>query len=261
VLLALIALRARWRSGFSADGLEIGEALIGDYNNCGMTRREYRTRVERLLKWELITLRPTPKGTIAKLTSSAVFDINECPTSDENRPSKRPTLLPLKNHTERPPQRPTDGQQTANKRPLTKNERRKERKNHDDTRAPARTRETGAAQSANGKSSSSIWSSNLEEAEKDSLWPQFENYCLSNGGAPTLRGWNTWRPKQSTTSGQHTRSSGEIAGRSLPVAKRNKIINRLNERKQRVMRTFPDGKFAPWAKKELAGIQRQLEKL
>jgi hypothetical protein len=67
----------------------------------------------------------------------------------------------------------------------------------DDTRAHARTRETAAGQRANGKSSSSVWSSNLEEAQKDSLWLQFENYCLSNGGAPTLKGWNTWRPKQS----------------------------------------------------------------
>jgi hypothetical protein len=119
-LLALIAFRARWRSGFSADGLEIGEALIGDHKNCGMTRREYRTRLARLLKWGLITARPTPKGTIAKLASNAVFDINPSPNewltsaaNAKNRPSKRPTVSPLKNHAERPTERPTGGQQAA----------------------------------------------------------------------------------------------------------------------------------------------------
>jgi hypothetical protein len=49
----------------------------------------------------------------------------------------------------------------------------------------------------NGQSSSLVWSLSLEEAKKDPLWVQFENYCLTSGGAPTLKGWNTWRPKQS----------------------------------------------------------------
>ena len=50
-LLTVIALRARWRATFSADNLQIGEARIGDYKNWGMTRREYRTCVDRLVKW------------------------------------------------------------------------------------------------------------------------------------------------------------------------------------------------------------------
>ncbi len=119
-LLALIAFRARWRSAFDADGLEIGEALIGDYKKCGMTRRQGRTRLARLVKWGLISIRPTPKGTIAKLISTAVFDINSPPnewlTSEANatnRPSERPTVSPLTNQAERPTERPTSGQQAA----------------------------------------------------------------------------------------------------------------------------------------------------
>jgi hypothetical protein len=135
-LLGQIAFRARWRSTFSADGLEIGEALIGDYKKCGMTRREFRTRVLRLVKWGQITVRPTRKGTIARLTSTAAFDINsspnECLTNEQNaknRPSERPTVLPMATDTERPTERPTAGQLEANRRPLTNKERRKQGKN------------------------------------------------------------------------------------------------------------------------------------
>ena len=75
-----------------------------------------------------LSARPTPKGTIAKLTSTDVFDINIQPneylTSEQNT-KKRPTVLPMKTDAKRP----TGGQQAANKRPLTnndKNERKKE---------------------------------------------------------------------------------------------------------------------------------------
>jgi hypothetical protein len=74
-LLAQIAYRARWHAGFDVDGLEVGEALIGDFKNCGMTRWQYRGRLARLVKWGFVTARPTNKGTIAKLVSTAVFDL------------------------------------------------------------------------------------------------------------------------------------------------------------------------------------------
>jgi len=48
---------------------------------------------------------------------------------------------------------------------------------------------------------------------------------------------------------------------TMPIAMRNRIINRLNERKQRIMRTFPDGDHPAWARQELAKIQQQLDKL
>jgi Helix-turn-helix domain len=67
---------------------------------------------------------------------------------------------------------------------------------HDDMRAHTTTRETAAAQSANKKSSSSDLVSNLEEAEKHPLWPEFAAYCESQGGKATPKGFNTWLPKQ-----------------------------------------------------------------
>src|SRR5262249_26375718 len=73
-LLAQIAIRARWRTAFSSDGLELGEARIGDHESVGMTRAQHRTRVNRLKRWQLITIRTTSKGTIAKLISTLVFD-------------------------------------------------------------------------------------------------------------------------------------------------------------------------------------------
>src|SRR6476659_7347308 len=75
-LLALIAQRARWRTLLSSDGLEIGEAMLGDCEDFGMTRAIYRNRLKKLIRWEQITTRRTNKGTIAKLISSLVFDIN-----------------------------------------------------------------------------------------------------------------------------------------------------------------------------------------
>jgi hypothetical protein len=77
-LLALIARRARWRSRFNTKGLELGEALIGisDHETLRITEQQYKTRVKKLRKWGQITTRPTNKGTIAKLVSSLVFDIN-----------------------------------------------------------------------------------------------------------------------------------------------------------------------------------------
>jgi len=132
-LLGLIAVRARWRATFSADGLQIGEAFIGDYKNCGMTRRQYRTRVDRLEKWGFIETRTTCKGTIAKLRSNAVFDINSSQGARlsgadpaTNRPAERPITSPVENGAERPTERPTPDQQTANTRPVTKKEIMKE---------------------------------------------------------------------------------------------------------------------------------------
>lgn len=105
-LLAQIARRARWRNAFSADGLEIGEALIGDYESLGMTRAQYRTRLHRLEKWQQITARTTNKGTIAKLISSLVFDVNTGHFSQQNN-QRIASKSPADNH------------QTTNESPLT----------------------------------------------------------------------------------------------------------------------------------------------
>jgi hypothetical protein len=119
-LLAVIAMRARWRSAFDVRGLTFGEALVGDYKKIGFTRKQYRTRLTRLAECGLVSTRPTPRGTIARLTSTDVFDLNlwsdECLTSHEpakNRPLKRPTVSRGKNDSERPSKGPTKGQQGA----------------------------------------------------------------------------------------------------------------------------------------------------
>jgi hypothetical protein len=116
-LLAQIAMRARWRTAFSSNGLEVGEALIGDHKSLGMTRAQYRTRVDRLEKWQLITTRTTNKGTIAKLISSFVFDINQ---TTKDHPENH-----QKDH-QKTNAKPSENHQKTNGEPLTNKETRKE---------------------------------------------------------------------------------------------------------------------------------------
>jgi len=75
-LLCVIAQRAKRVESFDNNGLKIGEALIGDFKNYGLTEQEYRTAKKQLKSFKLITDKVTPKGTIAKLLNSAIFDIN-----------------------------------------------------------------------------------------------------------------------------------------------------------------------------------------
>jgi len=74
-LAAVIAHRANYRDGFNAVGLGLGEALIGDYNNCGMTRQQHRTALAQLVKWKFAITRTTNKGTIARLIGTRLFEI------------------------------------------------------------------------------------------------------------------------------------------------------------------------------------------
>lgn len=75
ILLAVIAQRAR-RTPNIINNLEVGEAMLGDFENYGMTKQEYRTAKQILEKCDLVTLIPTPKGTIAKIINTSIFDIN-----------------------------------------------------------------------------------------------------------------------------------------------------------------------------------------
>jgi len=116
-LLALIARRARWRTLLSSDGLEIGEAMLGDCENFGMTRAIYRNRLRRLIRWGQIATRRTNKGTIAKLISSLVFDLN------------LPANGQLQNHQQdhqRTNAEPSENHQKTNGEPLTNKGRREE---------------------------------------------------------------------------------------------------------------------------------------
>ena len=109
-LLGIIAMRARWRTGFNIHGLKPGEALMGDYDAVGLSRQVYRTHLANLQKWGFVTTRATNKGTIVTLTGKVVFDINE---ELDNQQAN---------------QTATNGQPTANQRPTTNKEGKKDKK-------------------------------------------------------------------------------------------------------------------------------------
>lgn len=77
LLLSLIAIRARRTDENNWDGLEIGEAKLGDFKSCGLTRARYRAAIQNLKSNQQITIRTTNRGTIAKISNSAHYDINQ----------------------------------------------------------------------------------------------------------------------------------------------------------------------------------------
>lgn len=82
ILLTQIALRAKRNDDLSIHNLKIGESFIGDYKNIGLTERRYRTAKSDVQRYNLATFKATNRGTIAKLTGSSIYDINES-KSDE----------------------------------------------------------------------------------------------------------------------------------------------------------------------------------
>ena len=84
-LLTVIACRGRRTNGAAnIHDVKIGEALLGDHKEYGMTEQEYRTCKAKLKQWNLATFRGTNKGTIAKLTDNSIYDINAEPGNDQN---------------------------------------------------------------------------------------------------------------------------------------------------------------------------------
>jgi hypothetical protein len=88
ILLTQIAIRAKRTDEFSIDNLKIGESLVGDFRNIGLTERRYRTAKIDLQKWGLASFQATNRGTIAKLVNSTIYDINE---ETDKRRTKRQT--------------------------------------------------------------------------------------------------------------------------------------------------------------------------
>jgi len=88
-LLAVIAFRAKRTNDFSVAGLQIGECLLGDYNNYGMSEQKYRSAKSRLQRYGLATFRTTNRGTIATLSNSVIYDIN--PEEDNGQINEPPT--------------------------------------------------------------------------------------------------------------------------------------------------------------------------
>lgn len=109
-LLMVIAIRARYREGYNQHGLQLGEALVGDYENYGLTEQKYRTAKKVLFSTGKVTFKATSKGTIAKLVDNSFYDIN---IEGQQRTEQR---------TE---QRASNEQATSGQR-LTKKERKKE---------------------------------------------------------------------------------------------------------------------------------------
>jgi len=91
-LFALIAYRAR-RVENSINGLKPGESRVGDFNACGLSRQKYRTALSKLQKWNLITIKPTNKGTVITIVNTDIFDINAKMST-----TKLTTEQPTNNH-------------------------------------------------------------------------------------------------------------------------------------------------------------------
>jgi hypothetical protein len=89
VLLTVVALRARRTGGFNRHGLQIGQALIGDYEAYGLSRQEYRSAKVRLQRYGLAAFKPTPRGTIATLLDQTIYDINAA--TEQHTPNTQPT--------------------------------------------------------------------------------------------------------------------------------------------------------------------------
>ncbi len=162
-LLTLIALRARRKgSMYSTHKLKMNEAVIGDHETIGLTRQQYRSAMEKLEKYGLAIFKRDKKGTIATLTSTAIFDINAeleddvfndtqplqnllgtiwQPTNNLKatmlEPSKQPSDLSMENQREQPSEQPTRNHQATarepernqfatSRQPLTKKEEKEE---------------------------------------------------------------------------------------------------------------------------------------
>ena len=79
ILLLQIAWRAQRTGNFNRYELKMGEALVGDYKEIGLTESKYRTAKKFLKKHGFATFKGTRNGTIATLTNFEIVDPNvEC---------------------------------------------------------------------------------------------------------------------------------------------------------------------------------------
>jgi hypothetical protein len=117
ILAYVIGCRARYRQGFNADGLEQGEAMLGDFKSYGMSEREYRTAKAQLTKWRFATFKTTNKGTLGKLIDTRLFD---------------PLNISADRQNDNPPtgqRQAGDGQPTTNKKVKKENNETEDGKN------------------------------------------------------------------------------------------------------------------------------------
>ena len=102
-LCTLIAVRARGAKCEHGVKLEPGEALVGDHNTIGCSKRQYRTAKSTLTKAGIATFKATNKGTIAKLTDTRVYDISLFvgDTQGDTQGDKQPTPNRERENTEK----------------------------------------------------------------------------------------------------------------------------------------------------------------
>jgi hypothetical protein len=157
-----------------------------------MTRQQYRTRLERLVKCGLISTRPTRNGTVARLTSGSVFDVvfspNKSQSSKINPPmfrgengSEQPTANPPSTH--RQPRTDTDKPKTKDSELITLGN-------------------SIPTASSNGKRQSELvvegYQNQDQPAQDHVKWPEFAAWCRSEGakrgkgGQPTEAGFWKW---------------------------------------------------------------------
>ena len=192
-LMCQIAMRARRTEGYNVHGLEVGEALIGDYKKIGLSRRQYRTRLEKLAKAGFLTIKTTNKGTIARLTNTRVFDIN----ADDNG---------QQNGQQAANKRPTDGQQAATNKndKKEKNEiKREEPLSLEEARALYRDDPRFAHKDVDGSLSKKFKDGKLQFPSAIEVWLTRETKPKS-GAAPKTKtaskqdpeGWEEWRDSE-----------------------------------------------------------------
>lgn len=158
VLAYFIAARARWRDGFRADGVALGEAFLGDWKEMGMSEQNYRTAKRQLAEWGFATFKPTSKGTVAKLIGTRLFSVLAVEGNDQSNG------------------RLTSSQRTANGR-LTDGSRLTKIKRAKDLKTKrAREKKKPAAQATRGDALSVSKPRDIEEVSDYAESKGFEDY-------------------------------------------------------------------------------------
>ena len=198
VLATLIAHRARWHdNGFNHHCLQIGEAFLGDHEDYGMSRQQYRTAMSQLQEWGFATFRATARGTIAKLKDTRLYitpdvEINQ-PANPQ--PTTPPTANPQPANLPATNEQPSSNQQPTIEQPLTKNY--KNYKNY----KKERREEVGANESrpaAKATACDEDWMKELQatEAYKDIDVPREYSrmcvWCSINKKQPSRRRFVNW---------------------------------------------------------------------
>lgn len=89
LLLLLIAKRAKRSNNHPDKDLEIGESWIGDWACYCTSERCYRTDKKWLEKYQIVTIKVTTKGTIAKIVGTSYVDINSEKVTDKVTDKRR----------------------------------------------------------------------------------------------------------------------------------------------------------------------------